>query len=87
MNPKIQQIRDDIERLQGELRNAMHDCSHINAPLYHHTSLDYEGKPYNYMCIVNCPDCGIRYTHYESDDEEDNKEYLKFKKIHESANN
>lgn len=76
MNPDIQNIRDEIERLENDLRNAMHSCPHDNANLYWgRTSGGYYDDPENYV-YIDCPDCGIKYTYYDDD-----REYHIFKNI------
>jgi hypothetical protein len=67
MNPKIQKLKDDIERLEGELRDAMHSCNHIDAKLYNgKSSGSYYDDSEEYI-YVDCADCGINYTYYEDD--------------------
>ena len=67
MKPEIQEVRDEIERLENKLRILMHECTQTNANIHHRkTSGSYYDDPEEYI-YVECHDCGIEYT-YDTDD-------------------
>lgn len=68
MNPEIQEIRDEIDRLENKLRIMMHECDHTNSNIhYGKTSGGCYDDPEEYV-YVDCHDCGIKFT-YDTEDE------------------